>query len=203
LTFGYTTKGASSGRRGSNGATGAFATLSEPGNGVSISQYIKGDTSKTDYVNFGLYTDGNSSNLITNGGTSALTVSPGFDGIKTSNFGTTPQLTAGAYRIVFANSEGYEYFYYDTGSAGSFYFQDCTFSLFPKATINWDPYHAATNKYSIYVTYSTGSPITSPNLKPRIDGALKSYSDGWVRVDGALKKIDSIWARVDGALKKL
>ncbi|AHF08559.1 hypothetical protein [Desulfitobacterium metallireducens] len=44
---------------------------------------------------------------------------------------------------------------------------------------------------------------TPPNLKPRIDGVLKTYSDGWVRIDGVLRKIDSMWTNIGGVLKKL
>lgn len=41
------------------------------------------------------------------------------------------------------------------------------------------------------------------NLSPRVNGSLKTYSNGWVRVNGQLRQIDSMWARVNGVLKKL
>jgi len=51
--------------------------------------------------------------------------------------------------------------------------------------------------------WTFGSVWVCPNLKLRIDGAIKSMVSGNVRIDGALKTIDSMWARIDGALKKL
>lgn len=51
------------------------------------------------------------------------------------------------------------------------------------------------------LTETTVIPV--PNLKPRVDGALKTYADGWVRIDGALRHITDMWTKIDGALKKL
>ena len=57
--------------------------------------------------------------------------------------------------------------------------------------------------YIDYVSITVFYQPAVPNLKPRIDGAIKSMVSGSVRIDGALKTVDSIWARVEGALKKL
>lgn len=52
------------------------------------------------------------------------------------------------------------------------------------------------------ITY-TDVAVSTPNIKTRVEGAIKSYASGSARVDGALRNIDSVWARVDGTLKKL
>ena len=63
----------------------------------------------------------------------------------------------------------------------------------------------ATNTYGdsaeAQLTETTLIPV--PNLKPRVDGALKTYSDGWVRIDGGLRHITDMWTKTDGVLKKL
>jgi len=53
----------------------------------------------------------------------------------------------------------------------------------------------------LITVYYTAPPL--PNIKARIDGALKTYSDGQVRIDGVLRQVDSIWARIGGVLKKI
>ena len=42
-----------------------------------------------------------------------------------------------------------------------------------------------------------------PSLQFKIDGALKSYSDGHVKVNGELRRIDKMWTRVNGQLMEV
>lgn len=44
---------------------------------------------------------------------------------------------------------------------------------------------------------------TAPNLKPKVGGVVKSYSNGWVKVAGVNRQIDSIWIKVNGTIKKI
>lgn len=44
---------------------------------------------------------------------------------------------------------------------------------------------------------------TPPNIKTNINGALKTYSDGWVNIDGVLRHVDRMWVNINGVLKKL
>jgi hypothetical protein len=44
---------------------------------------------------------------------------------------------------------------------------------------------------------------TAPNIKTNINGALKTYVDGWVNIGGTARHIDSMWTNINGVLKKL
>lgn len=57
--------------------------------------------------------------------------------------------------------------------------------------------------YSSYKTSSTTTVKHFPEMKIRVDGALKTSEDGLVKIDGVLRKIDSIWTRIDGVLKEV
>lgn len=45
--------------------------------------------------------------------------------------------------------------------------------------------------------------ITFPELKIRINGALKTSEKGWVRINGQLKEIDKMWTKINGSLKEV
>ena len=45
--------------------------------------------------------------------------------------------------------------------------------------------------------------LVFPSLKLRVDGALKTSENGWVRVGGQLKEIESITVRINGALREV
>ena len=54
-----------------------------------------------------------------------------------------------------------------------------------------------------YWYVAVGPAWIAPNLKMNINGALKSYKDGWVKVDGALKRINKMWAKINGVLREI
>ena len=44
---------------------------------------------------------------------------------------------------------------------------------------------------------------TAPNIKTNINGALKTYVDGWVNIGGVVRHITDMWTNVGGVLKKI
>ncbi|MBU3145856.1 hypothetical protein [Clostridium sp. CF012] len=45
--------------------------------------------------------------------------------------------------------------------------------------------------------------LAFPSFKMKVDGVLKTSSDGWVKIDGVLRHIDSMWTNINGVLKKI
>ena len=56
--------------------------------------------------------------------------------------------------------------------------------------------------YSDGYWYVKGA-LAFPIFKIKIDGGLKTSSDGWVKIDGVLRHIEGMWAKADGVLKKI
>lgn len=54
-----------------------------------------------------------------------------------------------------------------------------------------------------YWYVAIGPAWTPPDLRLRVGGALKTYSNGWVKVGGQLREINKMWTKVNGVLKEV
>ncbi|QQR65359.1 hypothetical protein IPH92_02135 [Candidatus Kaiserbacteria bacterium] len=163
-TFGYTSVGGTSVAVGTDRFSGSlFTTPSDYGSFTSMSYYCDKATSGSENSK-ALIVVHSTLNLATNGVATSSSCVNGSPAWKTPVFPTSPSLTANTEYVLGAVSEGVRTrLYYDTGAANQGHI-DSTNSYTTPANLGSATHD--TRKYSVYITYATGSSSNATATAP-------------------------------------